>query len=139
MVPSFTSVNLLVIGVLTIFSVFFLYTGFSSFARPKKFAQALSLKTIGASGEVEIRAQYGSFFFVLGLLQSAAIFDFIDAGVIFFFDLIVFGSLVLGRLMALPLKPRQAKLTQMIRNLYWIDGLGAAMSLIGVCLIYGVR
>lgn len=115
--------------VLAIFGLFFLYTGVASFLRPAPFARSLSLETVGRSGAVEIRAQYGGFFFAAAVSQFAPFVGLIAPSV----ALVIFGGLILGRLGALVYAARGDTLTPTIRALFVVDGGGAALA--AACLL----
>lgn len=120
---------------LTAFGLFFLYTGFVSFQRPESFARMLSLEAMGYSGRVEIRAQYGGFFFASALSQFAPVAGLMSMKTALIVALVIFGGLILGRLAAL-FTPRQGdKLSPIIRSLYWIDSLGFIAALASLIVI----
>ena len=114
--------------VLGVFGLFFLYTGVTSFLRPHTFAEMLSLEANGHSGRVEIRAQYGGFFFAAALSQFAPFAGLLTMSQALVVALVIFGGLILGRIGALFANPRNERLTQMIKTLYVIDGVGLALS-----------
>ncbi len=116
--------------ILAIFGLFFLYTGISSFRNPVGFARSLSLETVGWSGQVEIKAQYGGFFIAAALSQFAALIGALNPEAALVVALIIFGGLIAGRLGALMVSPQDETLTPTIKGLYYIDGAGAAASLI---------
>ena len=119
--------------VLSIFGVFFLYTGVSSFLRPGSFARSLSLETVGRSGAVEIRAQYGGFFFAAAVSQFAPFVGLTTPSVALIVALVIFGGLILGRLGALVYAARGDTLTPTIRALFVVDGGGAVLA--AACLL----
>jgi len=114
---------------LTVFGVFFLYTGVMSFLRPVAFGKSLSLAPVGASGIVEIRAQYGGFFFAAALSQFAPFVGLIASTTAFIVAAIIFGGLILGRIGAAMAKPDKEALSPMIKALYLIDGVGFLASI----------
>ncbi len=118
--------------VLIIFGVFFLFTGIMSFRQPVRFARSISLQAIGKSGCVEIRAQYGGFFFVAALSQVAPFVGLISIFTAFVVALVIFGGLISGRVGALFFDADGQTLTPMIRNLFWIDGMGTVLALVGL-------
>lgn len=115
--------------VLAIFGLFFLYTGIVSFRNPVGFARSLSLETVGWSGQVEIKAQYGGFFIAAALSQFAPIIGILNPETALIVALVIFGGLIAGRLGALAVSAQDEPLTSMIKGLYYIDGAGAAASL----------
>lgn len=115
--------------IFAIFGLFFLYTGIISFRNPIGFARSLSLETVGWSGQVEIKAQYGGFFIAAALSQLAALIGTLNPEAALVVALIIFGGLIAGRLGALVVSPQDETLTPTIKGLYYIDGAGAAASL----------
>ncbi len=121
--------------VLAIFGLFFFGTGVMSFMRPAAFAEKLSLAALHRSGEVEIRAQYGGFFFAAGLSQLVAFAGLVAQSAAFIIALVIFGGLILGRLGSLMFDSKGEALIPMIRNLFWIDGVGTVLAVTGLYLI----
>ena len=119
--------------VLAVFGLFFLYTGVVSFLRPEPFARALSLEAVGRSGAVEIRAQYGGFFFAAALSQFAALCDLMAPFGALMVALVIFGGLILGRLGSFVFGTGGQALTPTIRALFLIDGGGAVVA--AACLL----
>lgn len=115
--------------IFAIFGLFFLYTGIISFRNPVGFARSLSLETVGWSGEVEIKAQYGGFFIAAAFSQFAALIGRLNPEAALVVALVIFGGLIAGRLGALTVSARDETLTPTIKGLYYIDGAGAAASL----------
>lgn len=128
----------LINGSCLLFGLFFLFTGVTSFIRPKRFAETLGLSTLGASGLVEVRAQYGGFFTIAGIAQFAPFFDVLEFADAFFISSVIFVGLILGRVGALAFKEQSASLLPMIQALFLIDGVGAALSLSGWLAAVGV-
>ncbi len=126
--------SLFIHAVLIVFGLFFLFTGVISFSRPAPFARTLGLETDGRSGAIEIRAQYGGFFFAAGLSQFAPSITLLTALTI---GLVVFGGLILGRLCSLVVDPGGERPLPTIRALYWIDSAGALFAV--VCLYLAAR
>lgn len=119
---------------LAIFGLFFLYTGVMSFWHPTKFARSLALETQGRSGQVEIRAQYGGFFFAAALSQFAPLIDLLDQATALLFALVIFGGLIMGRIGALLIRNAE-QLTPQIKALYWIDAVGGAGAALGLMFL----
>lgn len=115
--------------VLTIFGLFFFYTAVSSFRNPVGFANSLSLQPVGRSGEVEIRAQYGGFFFVAALSQFIPFLGWLSPETALVISLVIFGGLITGRLGALVMAASEEPLTTAIKGLFLVDGAGAMISL----------
>ena len=114
------------------FSVFFIGTGIYSLATPKKFAKLLGLSVDGVSGEIEVRAQYGGFFFVAGLLQCMALLELISIQIALIASLMIFAGLALGRFFALIFLNKNEKINSMVYALYWVDSLGCLLSIYGL-------
>ncbi|MEO9599537.1 hypothetical protein [Parasphingorhabdus sp.] len=115
--------------ILAIFGLFFLYTGVISIRDPVGFARSLSLETVGWSGQVEIKAQYGGFFVAAAFSQFAPLVGMLNTQAALVVSLVIFGGLISGRLGALVVSARDEPLTSMIKSLYYIDGAGASASL----------
>ncbi|PCJ71549.1 MAG: hypothetical protein COA62_02885 [Rhodobiaceae bacterium] len=124
--------DIFVQAVLIVFGLFFAYTAIISFRRPKSFAAALGLTTIGRSGEVEIRAQYGGFFLAAAICQFAPFVTDMASTTALAVGLVIFGGLILGRLAALFSGSTDEQLLPTVRALYWIDGGGALLALTGL-------
>ncbi len=110
--------------VLSLFGLFFLYTGVISFLRPGRFAKSLSLDAIGVSGEVEIKAQYGGFFLAAALVQFAPFIGLLSEFSALIVSLTIFGGLVFGRIAAAMIGLRGQALSPMIKTLFVIDAVG---------------
>jgi len=120
--------------VLGVFALFFLYTGIMSLWRPEQFARALSLQPADRSGIVEIRAQYGGFFYVAAMTQFAPFFGIMTIQSALMISVVIFGGLFLGRICAIFLDGDGQPLTPMIRSLFAVDGIGFAAALSAMCL-----
>lgn len=123
---------LLVQSICAVFGLFFFFTGATSFARPHLFAKKLGLITTGASGVVEIRAQYGGFFIAAGFALWAPLIDLLSFAGAYVVALVIFGGLFLGRICAAVIGGRNDALLPTIRALYLIDGLGAILAATGL-------
>ncbi len=121
---------------LVIFGLFFLYTGVMSFLQPAGFARNLSLEAVARSGRVEIRAQYGGFFFAAALSQFAPLIDLVSAYTALVVALVIFGGLILGRVGGLFCGSDRQALIPMIRNLFWIDGAGTIIAIAGLLVTH---
>ncbi len=121
--------------VLCLFGLFFLYTGVISFQKPGRFARSLSLETVGVSGDVEIRAQYGGFFLAAGLSQFAPFIGLLSAFSGLIVSLTIFGGLIVGRLGAAAAGLGGQKLTPMIKALFVIDAIGFVAASGSIALI----
>ncbi len=120
--------------ILVAFGLFFAYTAVVSFRTPVPFARGLGLEANGRSGAIEIRAQYGGFFAAAALTQFAVFGGLISAQMALFVGLVIFGGLIVGRLLALLPSAESGKLLPIIAALYWIDGIGCLAALIGLFL-----
>lgn len=121
--------------VLAVFGLFFLYTGVISFLRPGRFAKSLSLEVVGVSGEVEVRAQYGGFFFAAALSQFAPFIGWLSALSALTVSLTIFGGLIFGRIAAALVGLRGQPLSAMIKALFVIDGVGFAAASGAIALL----
>ncbi len=115
--------------ILIIFGLFFLYTGVASFFQPEKLAKTLSLNTIGRSGRIEIQAQYGGFFFLAGLSQLAPFLKLLTPSTALTVSVVIFGGLILGRVLSLLSNQGSEPITPIIRVLYVIDAVGFGLAI----------
>ncbi len=125
-------VDVYLIVVLSVSGLFFLYTGVSSFLRPVVLGRLLGIDSVGRSGKIEIQAQYGGFFFACGLSVIASVLGVIEIGYGLFLTAVTFGGLTLGRLLALFEPTEDRHMLPTIRALYWVDGLGFVLALVGL-------
>jgi hypothetical protein len=119
-------------GVLIIGSLFCFYTGLTAFAGPLGFARRLGLEAAGDSGLNEVRAQYGGFFFAAGLLAVVGLAGWVPQAWPLVTMIVIFGGLIAGRLLSLPMDAGSYLPT--IRALYFIDGVGAVLSVTALVL-----
>jgi len=119
-------------AVLTLFGLFFTYTGLHSLIAPRGFARILSLEPIGRSGDIEIRAQYGGFFLAAGLAQFAALSGHLTQSTALMISFVIFGGLIMGRLLALLFQGDGAPISPAIKALYVIDAIGCVSSAIAL-------
>lgn len=124
--------TLIINAILTITGLFFLYTGVMSLLRPKNFANVLGLDPLGRSGEIEIRAQYGGFFTAAAIPQLLAVMGSLPYASAFLINLVIFGGLIAGRLLALFFKSENNTIIPMIKALFLIDAVGALAALYGL-------
>jgi Domain of unknown function (DUF4345) len=122
--------------ILVSFGLFFAYTAVVSFRTPVPFARGLGLEPNGRSGAIEIRAQYGGFFAAAGLAQFAVFVGLISAKTALFVGLVIFGGLIVGRILALFAGGGREKLLPIISALYWIDGMGCLAAVVGLFLTH---
>src|ERR1700687_5414538 len=118
-----------VIGVLGLFSVI---TGFVALVRPLVLAETLGLSLNGASGMNEMRAQYGGFFLMAGLLAIAAVGGLIPRPWALALMVVVFGGLIFGRLISLVIDGGFKQYRGAIPALFVIDFCGFSVSLIAL-------
>lgn len=123
-------INIILVSV----GLFFAYTAVVSFRTPVPFARGLGLEPNGRSGVIEIRAQYGGFFAAAGLTQFAVFVGLISAQTALFVGLVIFGGLIVGRILALLAAGGREKLLPIISALYWIDGIGCLAAVVGLFL-----
>lgn len=120
--------------VLLSFGLFFLYTGVVGFVQPKRLGAMVSLTPEGRSGLIEIRAQYGGFFFAAGLSQLAPFTGLLSTEAALIIALVIFGGLIVARLAALFLDAGRQPLTSMMKLLFVIDGAGFAAVVLALFL-----
>jgi hypothetical protein len=126
--------NLFGIAVLSISTLFFLGTSWSSFSDPRKFGERLGLALPGADGLNEVRAQYGGFFLAVAVCGAVALAGLIPRGTALVVNATVFGGLIAGRIVSLFLDGSIKKYGPLIRALFVIDALGFAAALAALIL-----
>lgn len=120
--------------VLSIITLFFLSTSWSSFANPKQFGGRLGFILPGADGLNEIRAQYGGFFLAGAVCNIIAMAGLIPRNAAFIVNATIFGGLIAGRLLSLFLDGGIKKYGPLIRMLFVIDALGFTLAMIAFVL-----
>ena len=116
-------------GVLAMLSAFALLTSYSAFRTPKLFAERLGFDLAGADGLNEVRAQYGGFYLVVGIVGALALVGRLPLSSGLLLMTVIFGGLVLGRFVSLVLDGGWSKYRRdMIRALFLIDSLGVVVS-----------
>ena len=119
---------------LAIFFLFFLYTGLHGLAKPRTLARLLSLTPDGESGVVEIRAQYGGFFFAVALSQVAPLALGKGYQQALIISLVVFGGLIFGRVASVLIGARWSEISGAIRMLFTVDALGFLLAALALSL-----
>ncbi len=122
----------LVTGYLALTALFFLYTAWSSATAPEAFASRLGLTLANAGGFNEIRSQYAGFFLAAAVLCVLALISAVPLATGLVMLAVIFGGLIVGRLISLVLNGGVSGFGPAIRALYVIDGVGfiAAASLL---------
>lgn len=120
---------------LFIFAGFYLYTGLLSMLSPRKFARGLSLEPVGRSGLIEVQAQYGGFFVVAGLFQIFGLLNYVSPVSALTVALVIFSGLIVGRVAGWFLGSGTGEVTPMIRSLFIVDAVGAALAIFAICTI----
>jgi hypothetical protein len=113
---------------LAVTGVFFAASGAFALARPTQFAAALDLAMARAGGLNEVRAQYGGFFFVLGVTCIAASLGLTDRRFGLGLAAITFGGVIAGRLSGLLVDRSFTGYGTGIRALFLVDAAGCALA-----------
>lgn len=123
-----------VTGVLIMFTIFAVLTGCSSIAAPDWFAKPLGLVLSEPDGHNEIRAQYGGFFVAVAVASVLALLGKIPRQAGLLVNAVVFGGLIMGRLVSLAIDGGLADLGSPIQRLYLIDATGFVLALLALYL-----
>jgi|SRR5215469_4311841 len=115
-------------AVLIIVSLFFFYTAWSSGFQPDNFAQRLGLGIADPGGYAEIRGQYAGFFFMAAVLCIASLFGLTSRPSAYITLIVIFGGLILGRLVHLAAHGDFSGFGPTIIALYFIDAAGLALA-----------
>jgi len=110
---------------LAVAALFFAGSGAYALARPLSFAGALDLSALRAGGLNEVRAQYGGFFLVLGVVDRR--FG-LGAAVV------TLGGVAGGRLLGLVIDRGVAGYGPGIRGLLLVDSAGCALAIAALML-----
>jgi hypothetical protein len=124
--------DVFVMGVLGIVAFFFAATGLFALARPRAFGGSLGLVLDGASGANEVRAKYGGFFLLTGLLAAAALAGLSPRPWALIAIVVVFGGLIFGRLISLALDGGFKQYRGAIPALFVIDSCGFVLALLAL-------
>lgn len=116
-------------GVLILAAAFCLMTTWTAAASPAAFAERLGLTIANAGGSNEVRAQYAGFFFAVAAACLAGLAGAVPRGAAYFVLAVVFGGLLLGRVVSLGLDRGTAGYTQTVLALCAIDALGCALAI----------
>lgn len=119
--------------VLTIVTLFFLYTTWRSGTAPAEFAERLGLTVANAGGYNEIRAQYAGFFSA-AVVCVASLAGTVPRQAAYIVLAVVFGGLLAGRLVSLALDGGIARYGRTIVALYAIDATGLALAVVALVL-----
>jgi hypothetical protein len=117
--------------VLIIAALFCLLTAWTSGTAPAKFAERLGLSVANAGGKNEIRAQYAGFFFAAAIICMASLAGALSRQAAFVVLTVIFGGLIVGRVVSFVLDGGTAGYTPTILALYAIDSVGCALALAG--------
>jgi hypothetical protein len=116
-------------GVVVVTGVFCAFTGCAAFVYPVGFAANVGLGIPGSDGLNEIRAQYGGFFLAAAIVNALALTGARARRASYVVNAVIFGGLLLGRLVSLGLNGGVGGYGPMIRALYFIDATGLALTL----------
>jgi hypothetical protein len=121
-------------AVLVIATAFCLLTTWLSGTAPGRFAQQLGLTIANAGGYNEIRAQYAGFFLAAAALCAASLWGAVPRQSAYIVLAVIFGGLIVGRLVSLALDGGVAGYGPTILALYFIDSAGFALALTALAL-----
>jgi hypothetical protein len=116
-------------AVLVIAILFSLLTTIRAGLDPERFGAQLGLTITDAGGVNEIRAQYAGFFFALAVLCAISLAGGLSRQTAFIILGVVFGGLLVGRLVSLALNGGVSGYGPTIQALYAIDAVGLALAL----------
>jgi hypothetical protein len=120
--------------VLTIATLFFLYTTWRSGTAPAEFAERLGLTVANAGGYNEIRAQYAGFFFAAAVVCVASLAGTVPRQAAYIVLAVVFAGLLAGRVVSPALDGGIAGYGRTIVALYAIDATGLALAVVALVL-----
>jgi hypothetical protein len=120
--------------VLLLAATFCLFTAASSGVFPRQFADRLGLAILGTSGYNEIRAQYAGFFLTVGAICVAALVGYINRRSACIILAVVFGGLIMGRVVSLVINRGFEGYTSTILALYAIDATGLLLALVALAV-----
>ena len=129
--------EIFVVGVLATIAVFFVATGGFALMRPQALGKSLGLVLDGASGANEVRAQYGGFFLLTGLLAAASLAGISPRPWALVAIVVVFGGLIFGRLISLVLDGGFKHYRGAIPALFLIDSCGFLVAATALSLEMG--
>ena len=121
-------------SVLLLAALFCLFTAASSGVFPRQFANQLGLSILGASGYNEIRAQYAGFFLIVATVCVAALAGYIDRRSVYIVLAVVFGGLIMGRVVSLVVNRGFEGYTSTILALYAVDATGLLLALVAIAV-----
>jgi hypothetical protein len=113
-------------------ALFFFYTAWRSGFQPEQFARDLGLGIIDSGGYAEIRGQYTGFFFVSAMLCVLSLCQAIPRPFAYVTLAVIFGGLIIGRLVNLVIHRSFAGYSQTISALYFIDAVGFLLAVTAI-------
>jgi Domain of unknown function (DUF4345) len=116
-------------AVLIIAILFCLLTTISAGLNPERFGEQIGLKVISPGGVNEIRAQYAGFFLAVVVVCAASLAGALPRRTAFITLAVVFGGLIVGRLVSLGLNGGISGYEPTIRALFPIDAVGLALAI----------
>lgn len=119
---------------LTVAAIFLAGSGVYALARPQGFAAALDLTTLRAGGLNEVRAQYGGFFFVLGVVCGLAAFGSLPRRFGLGAAALTFGGVASGRLLSLAMDRGVKGYGPGVRALIPVDAASCALAVAALLL-----
>ena len=120
--------------VLGTLGTFCLFTTWSSATRPARFAEQLGLAAMNSGGVNEIRSQYAGFFGAVALCCGGGLVGAIPRPAVFLLLAVVFGGLIVGRLISLVVNHGFDGFGPTIRALYLIDAIGFTTALLALVI-----
>jgi hypothetical protein len=119
---------------LAVTALFFMGSGAYALAQPLRFADALDLAPARGGGSNEVRAQYGGFFLLLGLVCALAMLGMVDRRFGLGLAAITMGGVIGGRLVGLAVDRGVAGYGTTIRTLFLVDATGCALAVAALLL-----
>ena len=121
-------------GFLVLSALFTAWTSFSSLVAPDHFAKPLGYVLAGVDGRNELRAQYGGFFLAVTLASVLALAGTIPRQAGLVVNAVVFGGLIVGRLISLTIDGRMQGYGPIIQALFVIDSTGFILSIVALSM-----
>ncbi|MGL4314957.1 MAG: DUF4345 family protein [Sphingomonas sp.] len=116
------------VALLGVATLICLITTVTAFARPVEFANLLGLDIANAGGVNEIRSQYAGFFLMVGLVFAAAIGGWVPRAAAYFLASVIFGGLLIGRIVSVTLNRGVGGYPVVVRGLVAFDLMACILS-----------
>jgi len=120
------------LGVLVAAAAFCLVTTWTAGVSPATFAERLGLAIANPGGRNEVRAQYAGCFFAVAVACMAGLAGAMPRGAAYIVLAVVFGGLIMGRIVSLGLDGGTTGYTQTIHTLFAIDAAGCGLATVAL-------